>query len=191
MFYRPLFQTRSTDAMTLHVLASSNAGALAGTIRRELQLLDANVPLFDIRTLQDQLDASFAQTRQAAVLSGGFGILALLLSAIGVYGVTAMMAARQTHEIGIRVALGAERRDILRAIGGRGVWLVVMGLGLGLVASFVFTRTADALLFGVAPGDSGTFAAMAALLAVVSLMAIYVPAARATRLDAIAAIRRE
>jgi predicted permease len=191
MFYRPVLQTRSTDAMKLHVRAAGDPGALFGAIRREMQSLDPNVPLFGITTLEDQLNASFAQTRQAAVLTGVFGILALLLSGIGVYGVTALAVTRRTRDIGIRMALGAQPRDIVRVIGQRGLTLVTAGLGLGLLGSFGFTQLAGTLLYGVKASDSATFAAMSALLAVVSLVAFSVPLRTATRLDAVAAIRYE
>jgi predicted permease len=191
MFYRPVLQTSSTDAMTLHVRAASDPGALAGAIRREIQSLDPNVPLFQITTLEEQLNASFAQTRQAAVLTGVFAVLALLLSGIGVYGVTALAVTRRTRDIGIRMALGAQRRHIIRAIGQRGLTLVIAGVSLGLLGSFGFTQLAGALLYGVSASDSATFAGMSALLAAVSLIAFWIPARTATRLDAVAAIRYE
>jgi predicted permease len=189
MFYVPVFQSTSTDAMTLHVRTASDPGVLAGTIRREMQSLDANVPLYGIRTLEDQLSAPLAQPRQAAALSSGFGLLALVLSGIGVYGVTALAVRRQTRDIGIRMALGAQPRQIVRLMGRRGLTLVVAGLGLGLAGSFGVTQIAGAFLYGIAPSDTTTFARMAVLLAVVSAAAVYIPARAATRLDAVAAIR--
>ena len=191
MFYRPLLQSRSTDAMTLHVRAASDPGALAGAIRREMQSLDSKVPIFQITTVEDQLSASFAQTRRAAVLTGAFGIIALLLSGIGVYGVAALAVSRRTREIGIRKALGARPRHILNVIGRRGFLLVIAGLSLGLLASFAFTRIAGTLLFGITAADTGTFAGMSALLAVVSLLAFYIPVRTALRLHTVAAIRHE
>lgn len=191
MFYRPILQTTSTDAMTLHVRAAGDADALIGAIRREMESLDPNVPVFAITTLEELLNASFAQTRQAAVLTGVFGILALLLSGIGVYGVTALAVSRRTRDIGVRMALGAQRRDIVRLIGRRGLTLVIAGLSLGLLGSFGFTRFAGTLLHGVTPGDTATFAGMSALLAVVSLIAFAVPVRTAIRLDAATAIRYE
>ena len=118
-------------------------------------------------------------------------MLALLLSGIGVYGVTALAVSRRTRDIGIRRALGARPRDIVRTIGGRTLSLVTAGLGLGLLGSIGFTRVTGTLLFGVTAADSATFAGMAALLAVVSLVAFSIPLRAATRLDALAAIRRE
>jgi ABC-type antimicrobial peptide transport system permease subunit len=191
VFYRPVLQTRSTDAMTLHVRASNDPGALAGAIRLAIQNIDRNVPVFQVTTLEEQLNASFAQTRQAALLTGVFGLLALLLSGIGVYGVTALAVSRRTRDIGIRMALGARPRDIVRTIGGRGITLVAAGLSLGLVGSLGFNQITGNLLFGVTASDSATFAGTAALLALVSLLAFSIPVRAAIRLDALAAIRRE
>ena len=190
MLYRPMFQTRSTGAMTLHVRTSTEPGELAGAIRRELQSLDTTLPLFEVRTLEEQLKAFLAQPRQAAVLATGFAVLALLLSGIGVYGVTALAVSRQTREIGIRMALGAQPRHIVGVIGWRGLTLVTTGLTLGVVGAFGFTRIAGALLYGVTANDGATFV-MSAVLAVVSLTAIYVPSRAATRLDSARAIRYE
>jgi macrolide transport system ATP-binding/permease protein len=191
IIYRPVLQTHSTDGMTLHIRASSDPGALAGAIRLAMQNIDRNVPLFQVTTLEEQLEASFAQTRQAALLTGVFAALALLLSAIGVYGVTALAVSRRTRDIGIRMALGARPHDIVRTIGGRAIMLVAAGLGLGLLGSLGFTQVTGALLFGVTAADSATFATMAALLALVSLVAFSIPVRAATRLDALSAIRRE
>jgi predicted permease len=191
MFYRPLLQTRSTDPMTLHIRSSSDPAELVSAIRFAIQNVDPNVPLFQVTTLEEQLDASFAQTRQAAVLTGVFGVLALLLSAIGVYGVTAAAVSRRTRDIGIRMALGAQPRDIIRTIGGRAITLVTVGLALGLLGSLGFTQVTETLLFGVTAADSATFAGMAALLALVSLLAFSIPIRAATQLDALVAIRHE
>jgi ABC-type antimicrobial peptide transport system permease subunit len=156
-----------------------------------MQDLDRNVPLFQITTLEEQLHASFAQTRQAAALTGMFGVLALLLSGIGVYGVTALSVSRRVRDIGIRMALGARRRHIVQAIGARVIALIALGLVLGLLGAFGFTRVTRTLLFGVTTGDAPTFAWMAAVLALVSLLAFAIPLRAATRLDALAAIRHQ
>ena len=191
MIYRPVLQTRSSDAMTVHVRASVDPEALVNPMRLAIQQIDHHVPLFRITTLEEQLDASFAQTRQAALLTGIFGVLALALSGIGVYGVTALAVSRRTRDIGIRLALGARRRHIVQAIGARVVGLIAVGLVLGLLGSFGFVQVTGTLMFGVTAGDSATFARMAALLAVVSLAGFSIPVRAATRLDALAAIRRE
>jgi predicted permease len=191
MFYRPLLQTRSTDPMTLHIRALSDPGELVTAIRFAIHNIDPNVPLFQVATLEEQLDASFAQTRQAALLTGVFGVLALLLSGIGVYGVTAFAVTRRTRDIGIRMALGAQPRDIIRTIGGRTATLVTVGLGLGLLGSLGFTQVTGMLLFGVTAADSATFAGMSVLLALVSLLAFSIPIRAATQLDALVAIRHQ
>ena len=191
MIYRPVLQTRSTDAMTLHIRAAADRETLVNAIRLAIQNVDRNVPLFQITTLEEQLDSSFAQTRQAAVLSGTFGVIALLLSAVGVYGVTALAVSRRTRDIGIRLALGARRCHIVQTIGTRVAALIASGLLLGLLGSFAFTRVTGTLVFGVTTGDAGTFAWMAALLALVSLLALAIPLRAATRVDALAAIRHE
>jgi putative ABC transport system permease protein len=121
----------------------------------------------------------------------GFGVLALLLSAIGVYGVTALTVNRQTRNIGIRIALGATGRDIIRVVTRRGFTIVTTGLVLGLAGSYGLTQIAGALLFGVTAGDTVTFAVMTVLLIAICLVAIYIPARAATRLDPVAAIRHE
>ena len=125
------------------------------------------------------------------MLSGTFGVIALLLSAVGVYGVTALAVSRRTRDIGIRLALGARRCHIVQKIGTRVAALIASGLLLGLLASFAFTRVTGTLVFGVTTGDAGTFAWMAALLALVSLLALAIPVRAATRVDALAAIRHE
>jgi macrolide transport system ATP-binding/permease protein len=191
MIYRPVLQTRSTDSMTLHVRASSDPGALVNGIRLAIQNIDRNVPLFQITTLEEQLDSSFAQTRQAALLTSTFGVLALLLSGIGVYGVTALAVNRRTRDIGIRMALGAQRVHIVRAVGARGIALIAIGLFLGVLGSFGFTRMTGTLMFGVTGGDPATYAGMASLLALVSVLAFSIPVRAATRQDALAAIRHE
>jgi predicted permease len=191
MIYRAVLQTRSLDAMTLHVRASSDPAALVNAIRVAVQNIDRNVPLFQVTTLEEQLDSSFAQTRQAALLTGTFGVAALLLSSVGVYGVTALAVSRRTRDIGIRMVLGARRVHIVRSIGGRGAALIGAGLVLGVLGSFGLNRMTGTLMFGVTGGDAATFASMAALLALVSLLAFAIPIRAAIRLDPLAAIRRE
>ena len=191
MFYRPLLQTRSTDAMTLHVRASADPAAIVTAIRVAIARVDRNVPLYQVTTLGEQLDASFAETRQAAAMTGSFGVLALLLSGVGVYGVTALAVSRRTRDIGIRKALGAGSGDVIRAIGTRIAAVISIGLCLGLLGSYGFAQVSGTLMFGVSAGDAATFASMAALLALVSLLALAIPVRAAIRLDALAAIRRE
>ncbi len=191
MFYVPITQSSTSDPMTLHVRTSGDPTARAVIVRSELQALDSNLPLFEITTLAERIYGSMAETRQAALVSGGFGLIALLLSALGVYGVTALAISRQTHAIGIRMALGAEPRHIVRTIGGRGLLLITGGLAAGLAVAPTFTRLSRALLYGIDPRDPATFAMMAGVLAVTSVIAIAVPVYTATRLDVLSALRSE
>jgi ABC-type antimicrobial peptide transport system permease subunit len=189
MFYRPASQTRSTDAMTLHVRAGSDVEPVISAIRSEVRSLDERLSLFGVTTLEAQLDSAFAQPRMAATMTGAFGLIALILSAVGVYGVTALAASRETRSIGIRMALGAQPRDIVRALGRRSLVIVMAGLGVGMLAAYLFAHATGAMLVGVTPTDAATFAAALLLLAAVTLVAIYIPARSATRLDAVRAIR--
>jgi putative ABC transport system permease protein len=191
MFYRPVLQTRSTDSMVLHVRAAAEPDRLVSPIRQAIQNVDRKVPVFQVSTLEEQLDASFAQTRQAAVLAGTFGVLAVLLSGIGVYGVTALAVSRRTRDIGIRMALGAQPRDIIQAIGTRVIALIAVGLCLGLLSSYGFTRVTGTLLFGVTTDDAATYTSMVAVLVLISLLAFFIPIEAATRQDAVAAIRHQ
>jgi predicted permease len=191
MVYMPILQSRTSDAMTLHVRTSADPAARAFVVRSELRAIDANLPLFEITTLADRIYASSAETRQAAVVSGGFGLLALLLSALGVYGVTALTISRQTHDIGIRMALGAEPRHIVRAVGRRGLMLIAAGVTCGLIGASMFTRLAATLLYGISSRDPATFASMSVVLGLVSLVAIAIPLRSATRLDVVRALRLE
>jgi ABC-type antimicrobial peptide transport system permease subunit len=189
MVYLPLFQTTSTSVKTLHVRAEGDVEALVAAIRREVRALDPGLPLFAVRTVEDQYNTFLAQPRQAAALTGAFGVLALVLAAIGVYGVTALAASGQAREIGIRLALGATPMQIVRRIGRRGSLVVAVGLAAGLLVSLAFARIAGSLLYGIAADDAWTFTATTVGLALVSLAAIYIPARVATRLDAARAMR--
>jgi predicted permease len=191
MIYRPVFQTRSSDSLSLHVRLAGDPMTLVGPIRSEIERIDRNVPLFQVTTLEEHLNGSFAQTRQAALLTGVFGVIALVLSGIGVYGVTALAVSRRTRDIGIRIALGARGPDIARAIGMRGAAILAVGLVLGLAGSLGVTQTTGTLLFGVTARDSATFFGMTALLALVSLIAFSIPLRAATRLDPVAAVRHD
>jgi putative ABC transport system permease protein len=145
----------------------------------------------DVRSLSSFIDASIVQERLLTALMSFFGLLAMLLAAIGLYGIMAYSVSQRTHEIGIRVALGAQSRDVLRLVIGQGMKLVLLGVSAGLAAAFGLTRLLKALLFGVSATDPMTFAVVALLLTLVALLACWIPARRATRVDPLVAIKYE
>jgi macrolide transport system ATP-binding/permease protein len=181
--YRPL--------MTLHVRSSSSGGDVTAAVRREVQTLDSNLPLFDVQLLADQLQASLSPQRSIVVLIGTFGILALALASVGLYGVLAYTVSRRTREIGIRMALGAQSRAVVKLVVVRGMKLAFLGVGVGLVTAFAVTRLLEKMLFGVRPADPLTFMSISIGLLVVALLACWVPARRATRVDPLLALRNE
>jgi predicted permease len=189
VIYRPVLQGRSTDTLTLHVRAASDTATLVSALRLTIYNLDRAVPLYSVTTLEEQLDASFGQTRQAAALTGAFGVLALLLSGVGVYGVAALTVRRRAREVGIRLALGASRQHVARSIGARGVALIAVGVCVGLVGAFGMTQATGTLLFGVTAADLSTFALMTGLLTMVALLALSIPIRAATRIDVLTVIR--
>jgi predicted permease len=189
--YQPLRQSYSPAAV-LHVRAGANAASLADAVRREVRQLDPTLSVFNIRTLDDQVADSLAPVRTNVILLSGFGALALLLAAIGLYGVANYSVAQRTREIGVRMALGARSGAVLRLVLGHGLLLVAIGLALGMVAAFGMTWAIPPdLLPNVSVRDPVTFAAPSAILGAVALIASYVPAWRATRIDPLVALRTE
>jgi putative ABC transport system permease protein len=175
----------------LFLKTNSNPGALSDQIRREVQSIDSNLPLFSVRTMDEVITRSMAERRFALEILAVFAGVALLLAAIGIYGVMSYAFSRRIHELGIRIALGAQRNDILRMTLNEGMRLVLFGLGLGVIGAFILTRFLRSLLFNVTATDPLVFASIAALLAAVALLACYIPARRATRVDPLVALREE
>ena len=153
--------------------------------------MDRNQPVYNIKTMEQYLAESIAQRRFNMLLLAVFAGVAVLLAAVGLYGVMSYMVSQRTHEIGLRMALGAQARDILRMSVGQGLVLSLLGMGVGLAGALALTRVMSGLLYGVGATDPATFAAIVLLLAVVSLIACYIPARRATRIDPLAALRYE
>jgi ABC-type antimicrobial peptide transport system permease subunit len=153
--------------------------------------MDPNIPIFDVKTMEQRLSESLARRRFAMLALGVFAGFALLLAVIGIYGVTSYSVAQRTNELGIRLALGASRVDVLRLVLSAGFKLALVGIGVGLVLSFAVTRFLSSLLFGVRATDLLTFGALSILLVVVSLLACYLPARRATQVDPLVALRYE
>jgi len=188
--YLPLAQ-RYRANMTLHVRTIGDSGGVMNQVRAEVQALDRNLPLTDVKTLTEHMREPLAPAQLLAQLSSAFGFLALLLAAVGIYGVMAYLVSRRTREIGIRMALGARHMDVLRLVLFEGLSLVVVGVLIGLAASFAATRVLASVLYGVSPTDPWTFAGVSLLLIFVTLLACYFPARRATKVDPMVALRYE
>lgn len=188
--YLPLAQEHQPD-MTLIVRTAGDPGAMLGTLRNEMHAVDKAVPIHSVQVMSELISDQLAVDRMIAVLLSIFGGVALLLAAIGIYGVMGYAVAQRTREIGIRVALGAERNDILSMIVRRGLKLTLIGTGIGLVLALALTRVLKSLLFGVSATDPLTFSAIMTLLFGVALLACYVPARRATKVDPVVALRNE
>ena len=186
--YLPTYQRGS---MNLVIRTQSDPMTLASAVRKEIQSIDPDQPVATVRTMESWLYSAVAAPRYRTVLLGLFAAVALLLAAVGIYGVISYTVAQRTNEIGIRLALGARRSDVLMLIVGRGMTLALTGIGVGLAAAFGLTRLMSNLLFGVSATDLMTFAVCAVLLSGVALVACYVPARRATRVDPMVALRNE
>src|SRR5262249_38939745 len=175
----------------LIIHTSGDPMALASAVRSQVWSVDPSQPVSNVRLLPDILSGELVQQRLGTVLLAVFAGLALLLASIGIYGVLSYRVAQRTQEIGVRMALGATRTRVLQLVIGDAVILSAAGIGLGLVGAFGITRLMATLLFGVSTTDPLTFAFVAAILVVVSLLASYIPARRATRVDPIDAVRYE
>ncbi|MFZ0415223.1 MAG: ABC transporter permease [Candidatus Acidiferrales bacterium] len=189
-FYLPLFQDYGRHA-AIYVRVPGDPLAFVTPVQDAVHSLDADLPLFDLTTLDSRIQLNTTTQRLAGVFVGGFGILALILAGIGIYGVLAYTTRQRTHEIGIRMALGAEPRDVLKLVLRQGLTLALLGLAIGLAASFVLTRALSSELFGVTASDPLTYAAVAILLLTVAMAACYIPAYRAMRTDPMVALRYE
>jgi putative ABC transport system permease protein len=153
--------------------------------------IDPNQPISNVSTLEKVVDESIAQRRLNMLLMGLFGACAMLLSAVGIYGLLSHAVTQRTQEMGIRMALGAQVSDVLRLVLKQGMMLAIAGEVIGLVGAFVLTRLIRGLLFGITPNDATTFVVVALVLGVVALLACYVPARRATKVDPLIALRYE
>jgi len=188
--YVPILQSPA-KAMAVYLRTDTNPSSLTQSLREQIRAVDPSLPLFGERTMEDVVSDSLAQRRFAMQVVGLFGVLALLLASIGIYGVMAYSVSQRTREIGIRVALGASKGVILRWVLRQGVLLILVGVATGLLGAFALTRLLRTLLFGVAPTDLMTYAGLAGLLAFVALFACYIPARRATKVDPLVALRYE
>ena len=190
MLYLPMLQTYQPSAV-LHIRSSIGHGPLVAGLRDEVRALDRNLPVHSIKPLADHVTATLTPQRLLAHITTGFGLLALLLAGVGLYGLLAYTVAQRTPEIGIRIALGAPPGSVMRGVVEQGMKVATLGVGLGLAAAFAVTRLLKGLLFGVSALDPLTFASGALLLLVVALFACYFPARRSASVDALLAIRCE
>ena len=187
----PYQQKKFVLGMSVYVRTARDPEQMFSTIRRIVQGLDPNIPVFDMKTLEKQLENSLVTERLVASLSSAFGLLATLLAAIGLYGVMAYTVNRRTREIGIRMALGAARRDVVWLVMREVLILVGVGIAIGLPAAWGATRLVQTQLYGITPNDAGTIALATLGIAMVAGLAGYLPALRATRVDPMRALRWE
>lgn len=192
---RPTFyfssRQRPRNFMTVVLRSNGDPQRYVASIRGEVRALDQNLATSSEQTMERIISDSIAVPRLVMLLFGSFAAVAMLLAALGIYGVIAYSVTQRTHEIGIRVALGAQARDVLKLVVGQGMKLTILGVLFGLAASFALTRLMTDLLFGINPGDPLTFAGIALLLSLVALLACYLPARRAMKVDPMIALRYE
>ena len=189
--YTPVFQSSEAGRITFEVRADSDPRSLIPDIRRVVSEIDSNLPLFDVKTIEDQINESLVQQRLIANSSGFFGLLALLLACVGLFGVTSYEVAQSTNEIGIRMALGATPGRVLWGVMRGSLVLVVIGMAIGLLCALCLSPLVSKLLFGLEAGNLLTFATAGATMAAAAIIASYLPARRASRIDPIRAIRYE
>jgi predicted permease len=188
--YFPASQALSST-MYLVARTTTAPSSLVASITSEVRSMDPNVPIFDVKTMDQRLSESLARRRFAMMALGVFAGFALMLAIVGIYGVVSYSVAQRTNELGIRLALGASQFDVLRLVLSSGLRLSLIGIAFGIVLSFAVTRFLSSLLFGVRATDLFTFGALSILLVAVSLLACYLPARRATKVDPLVALRRE
>lgn len=189
--YVPFAQTGQTRRVTLLVRSSADPLALVPTVRSVVRSVDADLPVLGLQTVRQQRRSDYTPYQLYATTMGSFAVFAILLAAIGLYGVVAYNAAQRTREIGVRIALGAEAKHVMAMIAGQGGRLVLFGIAFGTVGSMLLLRVLRAMLFGASPIDLTVFATVAALLALVAALAVWLPARRASRIDPLEALRAE
>jgi predicted permease len=189
-YYYAMGQRRPTT-MALIIRGSADPRSLVGAIRGQVEALDRRVPIFAVKTMAEHMTYALWAPSMAASFSLAFGVLAILLSAVGLYSVMAYVVSQRTREVGIRMALGADRSDVMKMITRQGMRLAVIGVGIGLVLSLALAQVLSSLLIGISGYDVPTFILVPALLVAVTLVACYLPARRATKVDPLVALRYE
>jgi putative ABC transport system permease protein len=188
--YVPQLQ-RPSSSMTVVVRTTPDPRSLSAAVRSQVFEVDKDQPVSRVRVMEQVVSASVASRRLSMTLLAGFAVVALALAAVGLYGVMSYVVTQRTHEIGVRMALGARVGDVLGLVLKQGMFLVLIGVGAGLVTAVAATRLIASLLYGVSPTDLATFAVIALLLTAVALLACYLPARRATKVDPMVALRYE
>jgi putative ABC transport system permease protein len=188
--YFPYLQAPA-PSMTLVVRTATEPLSLAGAVKSQIQTIDKDLPLGESKTMQQVLSESNSGRRFNLVLLTAFATVALILAMVGIYGVMSYAVTQRTHEIGIRVAIGAQSRDVFRMVVGEGMILALIGIGMGLVGAFALTRLMTTMLFAVEPTDPATFITISILLTAVTLVACYIPGRKATKVDPLVALRYE
>jgi putative ABC transport system permease protein len=186
--YLPMISTGGTN---LTIRATGDPLSLTSAVRKEVMAIDPDQPIAAVRTMEQALSESVSAPRYRTTLLGLFAAVALLLAAIGIYGVIAYTTAQRTHELGVRMALGAQSKDVLKLVIGQGIKLALAGALLGLGGALALTRLVNTLLFGVSATDPLTFAVVGLLLTLVALLACWIPARRATKVDPLVALHYE
>jgi len=177
--------------MMLVMRTNGDPRSIVGAVRKEVQNIDRSVPMSGLKTMDEHMTYALWAPNMAASLSLAFGVVAILLSAIGLYSVMAYVVSQRTREVGIRMALGANRADVLRMITVQGMRLAVIGVVIGLLLSLAMARALSSLLIGISGYDVTTFVIVPSLLVLVALLACYLPARRATKIDPLVALRYE
>jgi ABC-type antimicrobial peptide transport system permease subunit len=185
------FSQIPVNGMTLFVRTTSDPLALVSALRNEVLAIDKNQPIYDVKTLDQRVNDAVAVSRSLMLLFAAFALLALVLSAVGIYGIVSYSVTQRTYEIGIRMALGAQTANVLTLIMKNGLILVLTGIAIGIISAVALTRFLTTLLFGVRPTDSMTFIVVSLVFFAIAMIASLVPALRATKVDPLVALRYE
>jgi len=188
--YLPLFQNVE-GRVRLHIRTAAGATDVAALLRRELREMDRDLPVFEVESLNQRIREELSIQWSLAALVSAFGSLALALAMVGLYGVMAYVVGQRTREIGLRMALGAGRGDVTALIVGQSMKLVLGGVAAGVLCALALSRILESVLYGLTPSDPATYASVSLLLALVSLVAAYIPARRAARVGPMTALRQE